>query len=234
MIPCAPPSSFPHPTPPHCPRHSPFSPAVLYSLLGTRQEDTEMSDCVAALAHSRHAHSTTLSKNTLSSGRWWQWRRLSSEQTPISLSFFSLFSALKDRRFDPISLSEFPRLRCTVSLLHSFELGASWDDWVVGVHGITIEFSDPHTSTRRSATFLPEVAAHERWDKRQTLEHLVKKSGCGAGAGAVLAVLKLTRYQSATCTLTYDEYLKIKEPKRFARDQEDAGRAEEAAITVPA
>lgn len=31
----------------------------------------------------------------------------------------------------------------------------------VGKHGIIIEFSDPDYNTRRSATYLPEVAAHE-------------------------------------------------------------------------
>ena len=31
----------------------------------------------------------------------------------------------------------------------------------VGKHGIIIEFTDPDYSTRRSATYLPEVAANE-------------------------------------------------------------------------
>lgn len=31
----------------------------------------------------------------------------------------------------------------------------------VGKHGLIIEFTDPDYSTRRSATYLPEVAAHE-------------------------------------------------------------------------
>ena len=31
----------------------------------------------------------------------------------------------------------------------------------VGKHGIIIEFNDPDYNTRRSATYLPEVAAHE-------------------------------------------------------------------------
>lgn len=33
--------------------------------------------------------------------------------------------------------------------------------WQVGKHGIIIEFTDPDYNTRRSATYLPEVAAHE-------------------------------------------------------------------------
>jgi uncharacterized protein (TIGR00296 family) len=155
---------------------------------------------------------------------------------PHVVSLYSsllLYSALKDRRFDPITLSELPQLRCTVSLLHSFEPGASWDDWEIGTHGITIEFTDPHTHAHRSATFLPEIAAHEKWNKTTTLEHLVRKSGCTAGAGAVLKKIKLNRYQSSTCTLSYEEYLQRKEPRLYRVEKGRERRAEEA-ITVPA
>jgi len=31
----------------------------------------------------------------------------------------------------------------------------------VGTHGLIIEFTDPNNNVRRSATYLPEVAAHE-------------------------------------------------------------------------
>ena len=31
----------------------------------------------------------------------------------------------------------------------------------IGKHGIIIEFTDPDYNTRRSATYLPDVAAHE-------------------------------------------------------------------------
>jgi AMMECR1 domain-containing protein len=144
-----------------------------------------------------------------------------------------LYSALKDHRFEPITLSELPQLRCTVSLLHSFEPGASWEDWEIGTHGITIEFTDPQTYTQRSATFLPEIAAHEKWSKTTTLEHLVRKSGCTAGAGAVLEKINLTRYQSVACTLSYEEYLQLKEPRLFRREKGRERRSEDA-ITVPA
>lgn len=38
---------------------------------------------------------------------------------------------------------------------------------VVAPAGLIIEFTDPHSGSRRTATFLPEVAAHEGWDKQQ-------------------------------------------------------------------
>jgi AMME syndrome candidate gene 1 protein len=121
-----------------------------------------------------------------------------------------------------------------VSLLHSFERGSAWDDWEIGVHGITIEFADPLTSSRRSATFLPEVPAHESWDKEETLHHLVRKAGYHVGATSALRrSIKLTRYRSTTYTLTYDEYRKIKEPRMFRSSKVEKAHAEEA-VTVPA
>ncbi|ESR58986.1 hypothetical protein KPL70_011537 [Citrus sinensis] len=74
---------------------------------------------------------------------------------------YALTSALKDRRFPPIQARELPSLECTVSILTDFETANNYLDWEVGTHGLIIEFTDPEYSTRRSATYLPEVAAHE-------------------------------------------------------------------------
>lgn len=40
------------------------------------------------------------------------------------------------------------------------------------MHGIIIEFIDPKDNTRRSATYLPEVAAHEGEYSSYFLSHL--------------------------------------------------------------
>ncbi|CAN1268423.1 Uncharacterized protein At2g38710 [Linum perenne] len=74
---------------------------------------------------------------------------------------YALTSALRDRRFPPIQAKELPSLECTVSILTNYETANNYLDWEVGVHGIIIEFTDPNSNTRRSATYLPEVAAHE-------------------------------------------------------------------------
>ena len=86
-------------------------------------------------------------------------------------------SALRDSRFSPIAARELASLSCGVSLLRAFERAGSWDDWDVGRHGLIIEFKDPRLGCRRSATFLPEVAAEQRWGKAATLEALVRKAG---------------------------------------------------------
>ncbi|KAK9900443.1 hypothetical protein P389DRAFT_12480 [Cystobasidium minutum MCA 4210] len=59
------------------------------------------------------------------------------------LEEYALISALKDRRFPPISLAEMPKLECGVSLLTDFEDVEDPFDWELGTHGIHIHFEDP-------------------------------------------------------------------------------------------
>ncbi|CAI9091376.1 OLC1v1026397C2 [Oldenlandia corymbosa var. corymbosa] len=40
-----------------------------------------------------------------------------------------------------------------------------------------IEFTDPDTNSRRSATYLPEVAAHEGWTQKEAIDSLMRKAG---------------------------------------------------------
>lgn len=74
-------------------------------------------------------------------------------------------SALRDSRFKPITKDEFNRLHVCVSLLLNFEPGADYRDWTIGVHGIRIEFRNENGS-KRTATYLPEVAAEQSESKR--------------------------------------------------------------------
>ena len=99
-------------------------------------------------------------------------------EIPRGLKEFALTSALRDRRFPPIGHGEVWQLHCGVSLLHSYEHGRAWDDWVPGTHGVIIRFPDPGLSRRSlQATFLPEIAEREGWDHRETIGHLVSKAG---------------------------------------------------------
>jgi AMMECR1 domain-containing protein len=50
-------------------------------------------------------------------------------------------------------------LYCSVSLLVSFESVDHYRDWIVGVHGIRIEYRQNHKSL--SAVYLPEVAREQ-------------------------------------------------------------------------
>ena len=67
-----------------------------------------------------------------------------------SLKTYALNSALKDRRFSPIDARELPHLHCTVSLLTSFEVACSLDDWTIGPHGVMIDYVDPTNQVPRT------------------------------------------------------------------------------------
>ncbi|KAB5522007.1 hypothetical protein DKX38_026326 [Salix brachista] len=47
----------------------------------------------------------------------------------------------------------------------------------VGKHGFIIEFTDPNNNARRSATYLPEVAAYEGWTREEAIDSLIHKAG---------------------------------------------------------
>ncbi|CAL1412652.1 unnamed protein product [Linum trigynum] len=131
---------------------------------------------------------------------------------------YALTSALRDRRFPPIQAKELPSLECTVSILTNYETANNYLDWEVGVHGMIIEFTDPNNQIRRSATYLPEVAAHEGWAKLEAIESLMRKAGYnGVITESLRKSIKLTRYQSTLFTMTYSDYISyVKETRGVA------------------
>ena len=122
-------------------------------------------------------------------------------------TFTQLFySAFKDSRFSPIVWDELPRLHVSVSILRHFEDSRDYLDWVIGVHGIRIEFYTEKGS-KRTATFLPEVASEQGWDHIQTIDSLLRKGGYkGNITSDIRKSIKLTRYQSEKMTVSYQEY----------------------------
>jgi len=123
------------------------------------------------------------------------------------LAEFSLISALKDTRFSPVAHHEVSRLECAVSLLCEFEPAKDAYDWEIGKHGIIIDFADPKSGSHRSATYLPEVASEQEWDRDEALMSLIKKAGFkGSVTDDLIHNIKLTRYQSSIHHLPYKEY----------------------------
>lgn len=119
---------------------------------------------------------------------------------------YALTSALKDSRFAPITKEEFPRLTVSVNLLMAFEEARGHLDWVLGVHGIRIEFVTERGS-KRSATYLPQVATEQGWDQTETIDSLLRKGGYrGNITPEVRRSIKLTRYQSQEIHMTYQDY----------------------------
>ena len=118
---------------------------------------------------------------------------------------YTFISAFKDSRFNPISKDEVKNLNCEVSLLVQFEKAKSPIDWVVGTHGIDIDFKDQKGNSY-SATFLPEVAEEEGWDQKTTLQFLIRKAGYRGSLESVFDNIEVTRYQSIKTALSYQEY----------------------------
>ncbi|KAM8966024.1 nuclear protein AMMECR1-like [Sarcophilus harrisii] len=128
----------------------------------------------------------------------------------LGLKEYTLTSALKDSRFPPMTRDELPRLFCSVSLLTNFEDVNSYLDWEVGVHGIKIEFINEKGS-KRTATYLPEVAKEQGWNHNQTIDSLLRKAGYRAPITTEFRkTIKLTRYCSEKMTMSYAEYLALR------------------------
>ncbi|XP_045768610.1 uncharacterized protein CG5902 [Maniola jurtina] len=120
---------------------------------------------------------------------------------------YAITSALKDSRFTPITREEVPRLSVSVSILQHFEEAEHYLDWKLGKHGIRIEFLSERGS-KRTATYLPQVATEQGWDQIQTIDSLLRKGGYKAAITTDLRrSIKLTRYQSEEVSASYNDYI---------------------------
>ncbi|CAH0714138.1 unnamed protein product, partial [Brenthis ino] len=120
---------------------------------------------------------------------------------------YAITSALKDSRFTPITREEVPRLTVSVSILQHFEEAEHYLDWKLGKHGIRIEFISERGS-KRTATYLPQVATEQGWDQIQTIDSLLRKGGYKATITADMRrSIKLTRYQSEEVSASYNDYI---------------------------
>ncbi|XP_050094000.1 uncharacterized protein CG5902-like [Anopheles aquasalis] len=122
-------------------------------------------------------------------------------------------SAFEDVRFPPITVDELHDLTVSVSILENFQKARGYLDWTVGVHGIAITFCNER-GTRCSATFLPNVATEQGWDRTKTIDSLLRKGGYRARiTPKVRNSIELTRYTSQKWHMSYEEYR-----QRTARD----------------
>ena len=86
----------------------------------------------------------------------------------------------------------------------------------MGLHGIIIKFEGNTKSKGNkgsgrertySATYLPEVAAEQRWSQKEAVVSLVRKAGYrGVINDQLMEHIRCTRYQSSKYRLSYQEY----------------------------
>jgi len=150
------------------------------------------------------------------------------------LAEYALISAFQDSRFRKVEESELPTLECDISLLTDFEDAASYLDWTIGVHGVYITFphpsllpASPSSSTAPSplsssaslptrsslkhsfsATYLPQIAPEQGWDKIETIDSAIHKAGwSGRITEDIRRSVKLRRYQSRKRSVSWEEYV---------------------------
>jgi MEMO1 family protein len=79
-------------------------------------------------------------------------------------------AALEDARFAPVTVAELSSITVEVSVLTPPRPVKSAEDIVIGRHGIILE------NGWHAATFLPQVAPEQGWDRETTLRHLAMKA----------------------------------------------------------
>ena len=73
-------------------------------------------------------------------------------------------------------------------------------------------FSITRNGRNYSGTYLPHVATEQGWNQEETLVSLVRKAGFKGKINAdFINSLSVTRYQSQTCTFSYEQYLQAKQ-----------------------
>jgi AMME syndrome candidate gene 1 protein len=158
---------------------------------------------------------------------------LSPKPLMTSIRDYALNSAMRDRRFQPITDDEIPNLRVAVSLLVKYENCDHCLDWDVGKHGILIRFWGDKSARDYSATYLPEVAKEQGWDQKEAVTALVRKSGYpGKVDQELLDKIRCTRYQSSKRHMTYDEFVSAQK-LRSQQCNSKSGEGESPPSTEP-
>lgn len=131
------------------------------------------------------------------------------------LASYALTSAFSDHRFSPVAAAELPSLSCAVTLLTNFsEPTPDPMDWTLGKHGIRIRFRYKGRDGY-GATYLPDVAVEQGWDKDEAVGSLLRKAGWEGkrvkwredfGQGGSVQGFELVRYEGRKVELGYQEW----------------------------
>jgi uncharacterized protein (TIGR00296 family) len=130
------------------------------------------------------------------------------EKIPLykGLNNYTSVAAFSDPRFPSLTAQELSNITLEVSLLSDKEEITSHADWVIGVHGLAIEFKAAGKSYH--ATYLPEVAVEQHWDKTTALLRLIRKAGyVGPVNNDVFDYFKRYKYTSHKVSMSHDEYM---------------------------
>ena len=96
-----------------------------------------------------------------------------SASTPLLITVrdTAALAALRDPRFQPVSISELPRLTYEVSVLSPLRRVIDVNEIRVGEHGLLMK------NNRREGLLLPQVPTEHHWDRKRFLQETCLKSG---------------------------------------------------------
>jgi hypothetical protein len=88
-----------------------------------------------------------------------------------TVSECAIMAATQDPRFPPLSPDELQQIQIEISVLSPLKKVDSIDEIVVGLHGLSLE------KDGRRGLLLPQVATEWKWNRREFLENVCRKSG---------------------------------------------------------
>lgn len=97
-------------------------------------------------------------------------------QTVMAMTYAA---ALHDTRFTPVQTNELDNLIIDISILTPPTPIKSYQDIVIGKHGIILNKFDTRKKKTHSSVFLPQVPVEWQWNLQTTLEQLAQKAGLG-------------------------------------------------------
>jgi AmmeMemoRadiSam system protein B/AmmeMemoRadiSam system protein A len=84
-------------------------------------------------------------------------------------------AALRDTRFQPVSVSELPQLEYEISVLSPLRRVTDINQIQVGLHGLLMKNGE------YEGLLLPQVPVEQKWDRQTFLEETCRKAGMNAG-----------------------------------------------------
>ncbi len=88
-----------------------------------------------------------------------------------TVSECAIMAATQDRRFPRLTQDELQEIQIEISVLSPFKKVDSIDEIVVGLHGLYLKKGE------RRGLLLPQVATDWKWNRREFLENVCRKSG---------------------------------------------------------
>ncbi|KAL6076815.1 Chaperone protein DnaJ [Balamuthia mandrillaris] len=133
---------------------------------------------------------------------------------PVHLHSEEFIATIRDSAFHdpvhpPITYEDISQLGVSVSLVleDTYETIEDPTDWLVGVHGIRVTFQLKGQLCQK--VYTPETIVARGWKQQEAVDACIRKAGyTGNITPEFLSGVKLTRFQTSTCTITFREYLK--------------------------